>query len=104
MRNLRGVRVFRKEEEEEEEESVLARPREETDREREREWEMIKVTGTSNVVIHREPGCFLRCLGMMLARAFQALFVLETNGRPVKYLTPFHPSLRPRFQPSSKSV
>lgn len=58
---------------------------------------MIKVTGTSNVVIHREPGCFLRCLGMMLARAFQPLFVLETNGRPVKYLTPFHPSLRPRF-------
>ena len=58
---------------------------------------MIKVTGTSNVVIHREPGCFLRCLGMMLARAFQSLFVLETNGRPVKYLTPFHPSLRPRF-------
>ena len=34
---------------------------------------------------------------MTLARAFQALFVLETNGRPVKYLTPFHPSLRPRF-------
>lgn len=32
VRNLRGVRVFRKEEEEEEE-SVLARPREETDRE-----------------------------------------------------------------------
>lgn len=49
-------------------------------------------------------GCFLRCLGMMLARAFQPLFVLETNGRPVKYLTPFHPSLRPRFQPSYKSV
>ena len=65
---------------------------------------MIKVTGTSNVVIHREPGVSYVVSEWRWPGLFRALFVLETNGRPVKYLTPFHPSLRPRFQPSCKSL